>query len=282
MATTNYNPIPRDSDENNASEKRYLNTLLSDSNSGFAAAQAAHDKVAPSLFDNFFSLPTLGPWVATHSGTTGNDVPAALLATEPNGAVTFACGTGSLEASELAGRSVSWKPSTMGPLTFEARLKVVGTTEPLYGDFSVGLADAVTFASGTPHIIGASSLYTTDTPVEFAGFHYSSLVTSGTLYPGATATPIGNYIGIKTALNGTGPVAKSSGIRKNSSYRVYKVVVATTGNATFYIDDALVGSVTTAVTPTVALTPYFQVHSSNSKEITMTIDWAGVYATAAV
>ena len=56
----------------------------------------------------------------------------------------------------------------MGPLTFAARVKVVGATEPVDGDFTIGLADAVTYTSGVPHVVGASSLYTTDLPVEFA------------------------------------------------------------------------------------------------------------------
>jgi hypothetical protein len=272
------NPVPRDSDEGNASEAAFINSILT--NNHVATQEIASYRNRTFLYDDFLvkALNT-NLYTGTATGTTGNDVPVTGAATEAGGAITMASGTGANEAQEVAGASVMWKPSTMGPITLEARFKVVGTTEPIDGDFTFGLADAVTFTSGVPFVVGASSLFTTDVPTEFTGFYYSSIPTSGTLFS-TNATPLGNFIGTHVDKAGTGNLAVSTGVVKNSLYKTYKVVVAADGGSTYSIDGTVVGTAAAAsITPTVALTPYFNVTAKASRENTMTIDYLYISGT---
>jgi len=269
------NLISHDSDPENVAETAYLWTIL-----GGAESQLQYRRT-PVLFDDFLNPPTLSTsnWTGTADGTTGNDVPVAAVADTACGEITMASGSGALEAQEVAGAHIAWIPSTMGPLVMEVRAKFVGATEPIDGDFALGFADAVTYTGSNPFILSAASAYTTDLPVEFAGFNYTSLATSGALYNSAAATPIGNFIGVKTCKNGTGTAAVSSGIAKNSLYKTYKVTVSNSGLCKFYIDHIQVGeSADAAVTVATAVTPYIQVHTQASHENTATIDYIYVGA----
>lgn len=269
------NLIAQDSDPENVAEISHLWTLLGGPESRLQNYRT------PVLFDDFLNPPTLNTsnWTGTADGTTGNDVPVAAVADTACGEITMASGSGALEAQEVAGAHIAWIPSTMGPLVLEVRAKFVAATAAVDGDFAIGFADAVTYTGSNPFILSAASVYTTDLPVEFAGFNYTSLATSGALYNSAASGAVGNFIGIKTCKNGTGTVAVSSGVAKNSSYKTYRVTISNSGLCTFYIDGQQVGqSADAAVTVATALTPYIQVHTQASHENTATIDYIYVSA----
>jgi hypothetical protein len=217
-------------------------------------------------------------WTTTETGAGAGKasfVPTATGATEAVGVA----GTTTNNGEEIGGTAVVWDCTThgkFGPLVFEARVKVVGTTTPADGDFVLGLANALTFTNSLPYVVGASSLYTTSVPVEFAGFHYSSIPTSGTLFNAAG----NNFVGIITEKSTVPGTAISSAVVKDSLYHIYRVELDLLGNAGFFIDDNPVGEVALAVTAATALTPYFNVVAKNSHNNTMTVDFAGVYSSA--
>jgi hypothetical protein len=273
------NLVSADSDPTNAGEAAYIHSILAANPASPSLSVEGH-RSKLEWYDDFLvdSLDTFH-YTGTAVGTTGNDVPVTGLATEPGGAITMASGTDANGAQEVAMGNISWKPSTMGPLTLEARFKVVAATEPIDGDFTFGFADAITFTSSVPFIMGATSAYTTDVPTEFAGFYYSSIPTSGA-HAATTATPIGNYIGYHTVKNGTGTAASSTGVQKDSDYHTYRVTVSAAGLCMFYIDgDHVASSASAAVTIATALTPYFNVTTKASHENTMTIDYIYVSGT---
>jgi hypothetical protein len=237
----------------------------------------------PYLFDHFEKVVTrIGSSTTTDWGytETGTGTPFAISATGSGEAIGVTGGTTN-NGEEIGGNSVIWKPSTMAlyqPLVMEVRAKFVGTTTVTDGDFAIGFADAKTFTSSLPFVVGLTSVYTTQAPVEFAGFHYSSIPTSGALYS-AVATAVGNYIGIQSIANSvataaTTTAAVSTGVKKDSGYHVYRVEVTSDPyDAVFYIDGVQVGQVGGAVTGTVALTPYICVNAKASHVNTATIDY---------
>jgi hypothetical protein len=208
-------------------------------------------------------------WVTTETGTATPYAPGtsgASLAIGVTGATTN-------NSEELAGKLVGWNPSTMGtvmPLVLEVRAKFVGATTATDGDFYIGLADAVTYASGLPFVVSAASAFTTTAPTEWVGFGYSSIPTSGTLYRASA-----NYIGCVSCKTGTAAVV-SSGVAKDSNFHTYCVAVDSSGNATFSIDGANFKYVAAAITANTALTPYIAAVAKASHALTATIDYIAV------
>ena len=227
----------------------------------------------PSIFDHFTGIAAFNSavpqeWVVTE---TGSATPFAVTSGGVGGHAIGVTGATTNNAEEIAGKNVCWIPSTMAgnqKLILEVRAKFVGATAAVDGDYVIGFADAVTFTSGLPFVVGTSSLYTTESPVEFAGFHYSSIPTSGTLYAASA-----NYVGIKTNKNSVGAVAVSSGVVKTSSFKIYRIEMDASANAQFYIDDVHVGSVAVATTAATALTPYIGAVAKASHTNTATIDY---------
>ena len=235
----------------------------------------------------FFShTPTLFSHFEEGAGAINSWVPQKFVTTETGAATPFALGatgasvliavTGGTtnNGEELAGKRVSWVPSTsgiLGKLSLEVRAKFVGATTATDGDFYLGFADAVTFTNSLPYVISAASAFTTSVPTEFAGFGYSSIPTSGTLYSAS-----GNYIGIVTEKAASAAAVLSTGVVKDSLFHVYRVELDSSGNATFFLDDAKVGVTLLAVTAATALTPYIVANAKNTHAHTATIDYIHV------
>ena len=227
---------------------------------------------SPFIFDHFaygagaFNSHVPQNWVTTETGTGTPFAPGATgvsVAIGASGAVTD-------NGEEIAGKLVGWNPSTMGGLTLEVRAKFVGTTTALDGDFGIGFGDAVTYTNSLPYVFSAASAFTTSVPTEFAGFWYSSIPTSGTLYAAS-----GNYVGLVSTIANVNTVA-SSAIVKDSSYHIYRVEMDSSANTQFYIDDVLVGSAAAAITANTAMTPYIVAIAKNSHAHTATVDWVYV------
>ena len=242
---------------------------------------------SPVLFDHFLqgagalnsSLPQL--WVNTETGTGTSHAVFVPAATNIGGTVAGVAGGTTNNAQELAGKNVGWQVSTMANATskiggivaaqamvFETRMKCVGSTTATDGDFYFGMANAVTYTSGLPFILSAASIFTTYVPVEFVGFGYTSLATSGPAY-----TASGNLIFPFAQKNSAVPAVTAGGIVKDSAYHTYTLVMDKSANTKMYIDGVLVATIAAAFTAATALTPYFNVVSENSHANTMTIDY---------
>lgn len=207
-------------------------------------------------------------WVTTETGAA---TPYAPSTSNPTYLTAVTGGTTN-NAEELAGKCVCWKPSTMATnarLVLEVRAKFVGTTTASDGDFVIGLADAVTYTSGLAYVASAASALTTSAPVEFAGFYYSSIPSSGALFNASG----NNFVGIQTEKASSAATPVATTLAKDSAFHIYRVEIDGSGNASFYIDDKLVGATASAVTATVALTPYIAAIAKNSHTHTATVDW---------
>lgn len=213
--------------------------------------------------------------VQTETGTGASHAVWAPSTTVMGGAAVAVAGATVGDAQELAGKSVIWKPSTMATnmnMVMEARLSFVGATTAKLGTFLVGWADAVTYTSGLAYVVSAASALTTSVPTEFAGFIYSDIPTSGTLY----AASGNNYIGAVTTISDTNTVQASSK-QKDSNSHIYRVELTSAGHAHFYYDDEKIMTATSAVTAATALTPYIAVIGS-SVAVTATLDYIHVGA----
>lgn len=259
---------------------------------------AALNQRSPAIMDHFYygsggtmTSANTTPWITHATGTTGNDVPFAILANDPGGSVSGATGTDNNSGQVLAGVNVSWKPSThavANPMVLEARLKVTAATNAYEGLFFVGFADAVTYTNDITYVLSAASAITTSAPTDGIFFAHSSVATSGTAFGSTHANPVvaitsANGTDAVTALaSGTGGGFTSGQFIHTGSegYTLYRLEVDASANAAFYINDIFVGSVAAASTPTVALTPYFaaQAIGASAHEVTMTIDYIGVWA----
>ncbi len=214
-------------------------------------------------------------WTATETGT-GTSHALFVCGTGENGTAVGVAGATSANAQELAMTNVMWKPSTMGPISIVARAKAVGTTTAADGDFFVGWADVVTGTSGLGYDISLTSTVTATGLTEGAVVGYSSIPTSGALHPASG----NNYYGYFSTLSTVAatPVVNPQLKKKDSNYHIYKVTISTAGDASFFLDGQIIGSVAAAVTSTTALTPYFDAIGRNSHANTATIDYVVVSA----
>lgn len=230
---------------------------------------------SPSITDHF----------AYGAGAFNSQVPQNFVTTETGAATPFAPGatgatvaigvTGATtnNAEELAGKLVGWNPSTMATnmrLVLEVRAKHVAATTATDGDFGIGFADAVTYTNGLAYVVSAASALTTSAPTEYAGFWYSSIPTSSTLFLSG-----GNPVGVITSIAGVDTVA-STGVVKDSSFHTYRVELDVLGNAFFFVDDVLTNSVALAVTANTAFTPYLSGIAKASHALTVTLDYIHV------
>lgn len=211
-------------------------------------------------------------WTATQAGSGTLYVGDAT--THP-GVIGISGGTTD-NAVELAGTRVCWKPSTMGPIIWEAKASFDGATTPADGDFYFGLSDAVTEASSLPYVISAASALTTSAPSDFVGFCYTSLATSGALY----AASGNNYIGLLTTKANVDTITATTKV-KDSSLHTYRIEVEAAGHARFYYDGTHVGTVASATTAATALTPYLCAVAKASHAHTASVRSIGIWATGA-
>ena len=214
---------------------------------------------APRISEHWVQDLQSGLWTATEMGAA---IPWAAAATANDGGIAVATTGGTTNnAEELGGKHIVWKPSLSvnQNLVLETRFKSVGATTPADGDFAIGFADAATYASGLAYVFSAASAFTTSAPTEFVGFYYSSVPTSGALFNSGG----NNFIGLVTSKANVDAVVATT-IAKDSNFHIYRLEVNSVGNAAFFIDDNLVGTVAAAITAATALTPYIAVIAKNS------------------
>jgi hypothetical protein len=229
---------------------------------------------SPFIFDHFaygagaFNSHVPQNWVTTETGAATPFAPGATGGTYATGVT----GGTTNNAQELAGKGVLWVPSTMGGVVLEVRAKFVGATTETDGDFRIALHDAVTETNGLAYVVSATSTLTTHAPTDAVGFTYSSIPTSGALYSAS-----GNYVGIVNSIADTDTVTATTTV-KDSSFHVYRIEIDTSGNARHFIDNTHVGTVASAVTASVALTPYISAIAKNSHAVTATVDYVYVAA----
>jgi len=233
--------------------------------------------IGPSIFDHFaygagaFNSHVPQNWVTTETGAATPYAPGAT----GNTVATAVTGGTTNNGEEFAGKNVCWTPSLMGAnqrLVLEVRAKFVGTTTAADGDFYLGFANAVTFTNSLPYVVSAASALTTSAPVEFAGFGYSSIPTSGTLFNASG----NNFMGMITEKSSVAGTVLSSAVAKDSNFHVFRVEMDSAANTTFILDGNVVGTQAAATTAATALTPYIVAIAKNSHTHTATVDYVFV------
>lgn len=196
----------------------FLGDVLADEWSGAAGSDA--QAVAPAI------TAAVGGTVRLTSGNTGSG--------DDNG---------NIDASSLT-LGLNFKASN-GGLRFETRLKMVTTVSTAY--CFAGFTDTLaTTTKEYPFKMNASTL--TDTATDAVGFLYDSTATNDV------------WLLVGTA-NGTDATTKIATLSGSSiaptadTFQTLAIEVDTDGTAYFYIGDSHVGTVASAVTTTVALTP---------------------------
>lgn len=149
--------------------------------------------------------------------------------------------------------------SANGTLFFEARVKLVATTLVA---LEVGLSDAVSEAAGTA-FSDHSVAGVTDVASDAVIFAYD--------------TDAGANWLVNTVKAGT-PQAYDSSIAASTDWVTLKLMVNTSGDATFYIDDTFVTTITDAVTPASLLTAWVSVIARTAGAKSADIDYVGVVA----
>lgn len=154
--------------------------------------------------------------------------------------------------------ALGWK-ANQGDLVFEARFKL----------------GAVTTVSA---FIGFTDTKALEAPFSLAGTAYTSNATDavGVLFDTEATDDTWRLVGVKADVDVTSaltvaPVA--------DTYEVWRIEVDTAGKATFFRNGAAVGSLTGALTPTVALTPVFIIRPQGAVAgRTLDIDYVHVSA----
>jgi hypothetical protein len=169
--------------------------------------------------------------------------------------------TGDSATHTMAGNGISvdlgalfWKASN-GGLTFETRIQLDVITNVAY---FVGFTDQV-----TPLEMPWGLSTTTYTSNQSDGF--------GFLFDTAATTDTIRCVGVKADTDGT-PVDTSLA-PVAATYMTLRVECDTAGTARFYADGVLVGTITNAVTTTVALTPIIAAYSSATSSVVFTVDY---------
>ena len=235
---------------------------------------------SPVIHDHFMygagTLATVAPWSRTDE--TGAATPFAPQSGGVGGHVRCVTGTTTNNGQELSGNLLAWKPSVQavnGPLVMEIRLGHEGTTAA-NGDLYVGFNDAVDETNSLPYVVSAASALTTHAPSDFAGFAYSSIATSGSLFvtggnPYGIITTIAD-VDTVTAPNTTNRVIKAA----ITTFVKLRIEIDSSGHCKFFANDKWQATVASGVTAGTKYTPYVAVIAKASEAQTCDIDYLHV------
>lgn len=200
------------------------------------------------LYDHFTGDALDARW----SGGAGTDAQAVApaIAAAVGGTVRLTSGNtgsgddnGAIDASSLT-HDLNWK-ATNGGLRMSARLKMVTTVSTAY--CFVGFTDTLaTTTKEYPFKMNGTTL--TSTASNACGFLYDSTATND----------VWQLVGVATDTDATTALATTGGSSiapVADTFQKFALEVDTDGTMYGYINDALVGTVASAVTTTAALTP---------------------------
>ena len=156
------------------------------------------------------------------------------------------------------GGALIWKANSGGPLIFEAR--VASVTAITLRAYYVGLTDTLVSSIEMPFELATTTL--TSTATDAVGFVYDVDATNAYWH----------CVGVKANVDGvfvnTGVAPAAAG-----TFQTLRVVVDSDGNAEFFIDSKWVGSMTNAVTASVAQCAAFVLESRSAAAKTADIDY---------
>lgn len=214
------------------------------------------DTANPKIFDDFLGKTISGQW-GVQKGSDGGTVnfahSAALsgMARATTGA--NAGGTHALNGVQLDSQ-LNFQ-ANQGGLIFEAKVKISAITNVA---IFVGLTDQI--ASLEEPFSLAVTTYTS-TATDAVGFLFDTAATAATI----RCVGVANDVDVTHVNSSLAYVA--------ATYRKFRIEVAASGAAAFYIDDTLVTSIAACVTATIPLTPVITATSRAAASRNIDADW---------
>lgn len=221
-------------------------------------ALPGHRLAAKVRVEDDFTAGTLSTQFNTYKGSDGAAAyPVIAVATGGTVAlVTSGAGASSMAVSGSELTTPLIFKAANGSLVYEAKAKISAiTTAVVYLGFTDNDALESAFAgSGSGNGI-------TSNATDGCGFLLSTNMTAGTKI---WAVGVANDVDAANFNTAITPVA--------DTYNTYRVELGASGNASFYIDGTLVGTMATALTPTVALTAVASIYELTTSARTLTLD----------
>lgn len=214
-------------------------------------------------FDDFLGDVIEDGW-AVFKGSDGQTVSFAISAHE-SGMVRATAGDDAAATMAVNGvqlyKQLGWK-ANQGNLTMEARVRISAITNI---SLFVGFTDRFD-ALEMPINSAASANTLTSTATDAVGFMFDTSMTNDFFWlTGVKADTDATHIN-----TGIAPVA--------ATWIVLRVELDTSGNSHFYINDAFAGSVTDALTATVALAPTIAAFTRSAASATVDVDYVQILA----
>ena len=220
------------------------------------------------IFDDFNGYALDNVWGAL-KGSDGSCNVA--LQAEVDGAVRLTSGAGSTHTVAVNGAQI------VGGKTWQAQGATgAGVTNRFAFEANVGKASALTSQT---IFIGMGDAVTLNAPFTLSGTTLTANATNGVgfLYDAAGTGSYTNLTLVAVNAGGTPQKVAISNAISTTAFHKYRVELDGSGNANFYIDGALVGSIASAVAVTALLTPTVEMFSeATSASATLDVDY--IYA----
>lgn len=208
------------------------------------------------LFDHF-----LGDVLADQWAPSGDNGGTEAITVASGGTVTLTTSTADDDRSILASE-LNWKSSKNCGMFAKVKVDAITTV----GMF-IGFNDAKTEANDLLPF-GYATATLTDTATDAVGWLFDTDATN-------------DYWCMVNTKNGTDAVQETTTAPVAATYAVLGVTLDTSGNATFWYNGEAVGYKASAITTTVALTPFFGLISrAGSAARVMSVDYVLVYQDA--
>lgn len=214
------------------------------------------------LFDDFLGDVIADQWSAA-KGSDGQAVIAAINS-QASGAVRLTAGdtTTVAESCSSLTHGLNWVPAN-GGLVFEAKVTPVSSVANVA--YFIGFSDVLATTTLEEPITLSTTTFTANA-ADAVGFVFDTAATTDVFYAvGVAATVV--TAGVATSA----PVADTA--------VTLRVEVSTAGQATFYRNGALVGTIAAAVTAATALTPIVEVMARTTTAKAIDVDYIYVSQT---
>jgi hypothetical protein len=214
---------------------------------------------ARSYFEDDFLAAAIDARLSSTAGSGANTAAATTVAGAMNGTITMkssdASGANSANATMLTFDQLNWK-ANQGGNVFEARLQVDVITNCY---IFMGYTDTISTTVECP--IGLTTVTPNSDADDAAGFMFDTSATNDFWHLG----------GVKATVDAA--VINSNIAPVAATYQTLRVELDTSGGVTGYINGVLVGSIASALTATVGLTPALVISNRTATQKILTVDY---------
>jgi hypothetical protein len=219
------------------------------------------------LFDDFLGDVIEDGWSAA-KGTDGQGIIATVVAGAAGGAVRLTSGDTVTVAESISTltHGLNWK-ANQGGLVFEAKVTPAPSGTVADASYFIGLSDVLaTTTLEEPATLSTATI--TYNASDAVGFLFDTDATTDVFYGVAVKGASGNAFA--SAKAGSAPTAATA--------ITFRIEVSATGDAEFFMNGTSLGTITNAVTATVALTPHVSVMARTTTVKTIDVDYISVKA----